>query len=432
MPVTIKLPHVRAESVSDRDSVQEPLALLEGACKSEYENCSEFLESSFSDFGRTIIPSPNGFVLGAIEACNNHHHLQLRPEDIWFAILTQFRFYLYRKTESQRWKFVTYRGKEELIMEPDVLDHHDVDFGLFAKFMSHEIDWYLSDRSKKYKDWVTPEFTTTTEQDKVVASVLFMGLMKDYFVYTCYLRCGLPSIALPGDWEESCGLPSVAFPEESSVTLLGEKTDCEGSFRLQSVTLLGEKSDWEEILRRLDKLEYCGDSLRTRFKPVITRFILSFENPDSDQVRSFWNQIAHKCELDSGPVCHYSGWISAFCHKPDRPGGNDLEQSPNMDTQEPFSLDGVVYDVIDSNDIPPGYASVPIKIVVFKTTYDAVMGAGSVGLRCTKSTAMRQHEDTLSAETGWWIFEKKPDEDTTKEKSPEPAAPDRMPGSLTE
>lgn len=397
MPVTIKLPNVRAQSVSDRDSVQGPLALLEGACKPEYQECSELLQSSFSDFTQTIIPSPNGFVLGAIEAYNNHHHLQLRPEDIWFAILSQLRFHFSQNKEQKRYQYVTHGGKEELIMESDALDHRDLDSEQFIRFMSHEMDKYTW--NTRLQDWAMPEFTTTTEQDKVVASVLLMGSLQYYFGYTCYSHCGLPS-----------------------------------------VTLLGEKTDWEEILRRLDKIEmlvYEMLEFGDRLKPIITRFILSFENPDSDQVRSFWNQIAHTCDMGSGPV-YYSGWISAFCFwNLDGTKIKYLEHNPNIESssgrtrnpQEPLSLDGVVYNAINSNDIPPGYMSMPIKIVVSGTTHDAVIVAGSVGLKCTKSTAMQQHEDTLSAETGCWIYEKKPDEDTAKEKSLEPAARDSVPGS---
>ena len=71
---------------------------------------------------------------------------------------------------------------------------------------------------KDLRDWVMPEFTTTTENDRVVASVAFMGAMSAYFDY-------------------------------------GGKTGC----GLQSVTLMGEQEDWEVILRKLEKVKTLGD-----------------------------------------------------------------------------------------------------------------------------------------------------------------------------
>lgn len=383
MPVTVEPCDVQVNFVSIRNAVQEPLDLLEGACKEEYQKCSKLLQYSFSGFAQTIKPSSNGFVRGAVEAYNNHHHLQLRPEDIWFAILSQISIYINHNPDEMRGKFVAHEGKKELVMITDEIHHHGIDFGPFAEFMSNEIEKYVVDPG--LKDWVMPEFTTTTEQDMIVASVLLMGSLKEYFGYKCDMRCGLPS-----------------------------------------VTLLGERTDWEEILRRLDKLKEFGDE-PTQFcallRPVITRFILSFDDPDSNEVRRFWNRIAHKCELQSGPT-FYSGWISAFCFwnldgkiehlKHNTNVEAEFSRGRTQNPQEPLSLDGVVYHAINSNNFPPGYSSVTIKIDVNREIVYALMVAGSVGLNCTKSTVMQQHEDTISAETGWWIFEKKDDDDTTK------------------
>lgn len=89
-----------------------------------------------------------------------------------------------------------------------------------------------------------------------------MGVVQKYFDYKCCLGCGLPS-----------------------------------------VTLLGERADWELILKRLDKLETFGAE-PTRFcallKPLVSRFVQSFEDPTSAEVIDFWQRIAHFEAMGSG------------------------------------------------------------------------------------------------------------------------------------
>lgn len=55
-----------------------------------------------------------------------------------------------------------------------------------------------------------------------------------------------------------------------------------------------------------------------------------------------------------------------------------------------------------------------MKIDVNREAVYTLMVAGSVGLNCTKNILMQKHKDIISAETGWWIFERKDDEETTK------------------
>lgn len=69
------------------------------------------------------------------------------------------------------------------------------------------------------RDWIMPNFSTMTETDTVVASVIMMADLQQYFKYQFDpIFCGLPS-----------------------------------------VTLLGEKADWQKIERRLEKLASFGE-----------------------------------------------------------------------------------------------------------------------------------------------------------------------------
>ena len=52
-------------------------------------------------------------------------------------------------------------------------------------------------------EWLIPNFSTTTENNRIVASINIMATLQKYFRYKFQLFCGLPSITLLGtanDW----------------------------------------------------------------------------------------------------------------------------------------------------------------------------------------------------------------------------------------
>lgn len=185
-----------------------------------------------------------------------------------------------------------------------------------------------------------------------------------------------------------------------------------------SVTLLGNKEDWELILMRLEKLKQYGEE-PTQFcnllQPVVSRFVKSFDNPTADETTGFWQRIAHYSRGGSGPS-YYSGWITAFCfwdkdgksmyrphHSPDRIADND----ETWYRLRALKLDGMVYHSITSDNVPPGYASVPVKVNDNGTEFQATMIAGSVATRYISSEGSGPDFDTIQPESGWWMFEKK-------------------------
>jgi hypothetical protein len=46
-------------------------------------------------------------------------------------------------------------------------------------------------------------FSATTDDDKMTANILMMGLMQSHFSYFCCLACGIPSITLLGEREDN-------------------------------------------------------------------------------------------------------------------------------------------------------------------------------------------------------------------------------------
>ncbi|MCJ1271018.1 hypothetical protein MMC22_010917 [Lobaria immixta] len=373
MPVTIHPASHGASIVSYRAQPSEDsLTLLKDACSKEYQECSELLQSSFdSQLQPVVYSSRNGFVHGVILAYSRHHHLRIRPEDVWFAILTQLSFYINKHAEELRGQFVSFEGKKELTVTFLSGNRHTVDFGVFAKEMSLQIEKNVVD--KELRAWIMPAFSTTTEHDVVVASVLLMGVVQKYFDFTCMIMCGLPS-----------------------------------------ATLLGERADWELILKRLDKLQTFGaepTQFCTLLKPVISWFVKSFDNPSSTEVISFWQRVAHVHNQGSGPT-FYSGWITAFCFWDQ--DGNSMYREGKSRRVPNLNLDGVIYHQIDSNEVPLGFSSVPVKVNDNGDEFDAMMVAGSVGIHCTSSGDELGQGlvglDTVAAKTGWWMFEKKSQE----------------------
>merc|ERR1712046_115824 len=54
-------------------------------------------------------------------------------------------------------------------------------------------------------EWLLPRFSTTTANDRVVASVSVMATLQAYFEYNFSLACGIPRVTLlgsPEDWRE--------------------------------------------------------------------------------------------------------------------------------------------------------------------------------------------------------------------------------------
>lgn len=190
-----------------------------------------------------------------------------------------------------------------------------------------------------------------------------MGATQEYFTYKCTTRCGLPS-----------------------------------------VTLLGERADWELILTRLDKLKEYGEE-PTQFynllKPVVSRFVNSFDGPSSKDTVEFWQQMAHH-DYGSGRD-HYSGWITAFCFWTNK--GKSLYQPPSPGSRGILKLDDAVYHIVHSGDVPPAYTAVPVNMDDNGDKFKATMVAGSVGMRYVKSKGGGSTFDTIQAESGWWMFD---------------------------
>ncbi|RMJ25517.1 hypothetical protein PHISP_03627 [Aspergillus sp. HF37] len=380
MPVTLTVAnHDAQEWHSPRVPTTEQL--LRGSCPEEYLQTRRVIQSSFDQQtlrDNHISASKHGFVRAVYHAYSQHHHLTLRPEDVWFSILSQLSFFINAHAEEVRSFFVAHEGKKELTVYGSGTIE-TADFGELAMNMTREIEKNVVD--PELRTWIMPAFSATTPSDRVVAAVLMMGGLQKYFEYTMVLRCGIPS-----------------------------------------VTLLGQRDDWSTMLAKLDRIPQLGAEPATfaqLLRPVLERFVASFDSPALPEVKDFWARCAHRYSGRSGPD-YLSGWITAFCFW-DADG-----RSLHHRGQRGCELDGVEFHLVDTKDIPSGFASVPVNVNNNGVMYDTKMVAGMVGIQATPNGQVggpavqseRPCLDSIQPVSGWWMYELMGGPKTDSEKRP--------------
>ncbi|KAF2833918.1 hypothetical protein CC86DRAFT_16634 [Ophiobolus disseminans] len=371
MPVTFKVADHESNTWS-RKKVASRDELFAQSCSKEARQSERIIHSSLSSHAFAnahITPSDNGFVHAVWYAYSHHHHLTIRPDDIWFAILSQLNFYINKNAEELRDHFVAHEGKKELVIE-DMGSMDTLDYGLFARKMTGLIQQNVKDPN--LRDWIMPTFSTTTVDDRSTAAVLMMGSLQAYFSYTSMCMCGIPSI-----------------------------------------TLLGNRDDYDDILSRLDKLEELGDQTKIfagLLRPILRNFIASFDEVMTAETKDFWTKIAHY-QGGSG-MSSLSGWVTAFCFW--RNDGVPLckrKHIPEDAGKSVLHLNSAIYHTVETSDIPSGFASVPVLVNDNGTIHRTKMVAGSLAISAVKSGDKDKNGeeklDTLKNLTGWVMYEVK-------------------------
>jgi hypothetical protein len=202
-----------------------------------------------------------------------------------------------------------------------------------------------------------PDFTTTTDNDIVIASMTMMATFKDYFDYRGRTGCGFPS-----------------------------------------VTLLGEEEDWKNMRRRLGLLTSgsYGERLTTWSKllvPMLDRFIA-----EDQDLKDFWLSVAHYSPSMSGQPKTFSGWMTAFMYF------QTDGKSRKWFGKEPLTLDGQIYPTIEQFSVPSGVIEVPVVIRAEEQGMECAttIVARSVGMEIVK---YGEEGTTVQPKSGWWMLE---------------------------
>lgn len=346
-PTTFKVAAKNPEQVRRCEEDGEPNTSVFSKLK-HYgsEHCTEILMET--PFPSTVQPtSENGFVHTVIDCYNHHHNLVIRPDDVWMAIVTQFSFYINKNAEEFRNKFVDFEGQKTLSVNINGT-LRSAPYDLFVTKMTEKIDENLVD--KTVKDWIIPNFSTTTSNDIVSCGIVFMATTKKYFKYECCLLCGIPNI-----------------------------------------TLEGTVADWKSILVRLKKLkEYNLGTWYDMLKPILKEFVAAKKKKPNTK---FWNRICDHYGGGSGPS-YISGWLTAFAVFDE--DGNWT----NVSNVHPFIVrkENSKYKrwlVIEIDKIPSGIVKVDVKIVDNDDEYQSVMFAGHVGYKVLDDNC------TFQPQIGW-------------------------------
>ena len=329
-----------------------------------------------------------------VESYNGHRALIIRPDDVWLAILTQFCFFVNGNAKALRSTFVAHEGKQELVIEA-VGTRYAMDPAYMAHQMTELMQEHITDKS--LREWIMPNFTTTTLADRSISAIVMMGTMKEYFSYMFHLTCGIPR-----------------------------------------VTIEGEKSDWEEILRHLEGLKKYSIQTNTWYhllRPIISRFVAAYNNPNAPENLAFWRKAVDRIGM-SGPRW-LSGWITAFCvfdpqgqwkgnkFKLAEEYDGDIKQTVNhwtLSAEEfastyihtegkPLTFDGFPYPRVDSDNIPCGYTYVDVKLDDNGKLFDTMFVAGSVGSQICPTEKRELFpngtRNTVRPLSAWWYFIKK-------------------------
>ncbi|KAE9387937.1 hypothetical protein BT96DRAFT_1025652 [Gymnopus androsaceus JB14] len=332
------------------------------------------LDHALSD--GVVVHQTNGLVNTLLKAYSAHHAVSIRPDDVWIAILTQFSFFVNANAEELRDKFVAHKGQKHLVVYA-VGTRYTVDFGSMAQQMTGLIRKNVKDPA--ICDWIRPNFTTTTDNDITVSSVVMMATMKKYFTYGFGITCGIPQ-----------------------------------------VTLEGTSDDWKLILARIEELKYYGPKLR-----------LAPDHPDNV---AFWGRVASEDHEGSG-MDYLGGWVNAFCVFDvdgkwlGREPGQELKNlAPDPIYEYHHSdqgyakkqigdrnliLDSVSYHRVGLEEIPISVAEVDVELNDNGLKFKTMMVAGLVGYQI--SDVKDVQTALLKPLPGWWMFIKRSQEDLDNE-----------------
>jgi hypothetical protein len=176
MPVIINPASHESNLITKAQGVEHARQILEEVGQRYH---GDILQSSFdNNIPPVLLAHKNGFVYAVATAYSKHHNLIIRPEDIWLSIISQFSFYVNKNAEELRGQFVAHEGQKYLKIVYENATRHTVDFADFALQISKLISANVVD--DEICKWITPDFSTTTKHDVVVASILMMGTLQKY------------------------------------------------------------------------------------------------------------------------------------------------------------------------------------------------------------------------------------------------------------
>ena len=268
----------------------------------------------------------NGLLGSMFTAYANHIPLTLRPDEVWLAITTAFAHYVETHAEKMRSQFVNHSDKEKLTvyMNGSLATSSEGFWTTFTTLMLEQMQKYTKD---DLREWLTPNFSTTTQKDRLVGQIVMMGAMKEYFSYHGVLSSALTKLTLQGSLE-----------------------------------------DWVNLRTRAEKLAVYGDELKAwseNLLPVLDQFVAAYKG---DVNEDFWQRMITYRRLGSGGQKKFRGWFLVFA-----PFGEEGDYLLNPKQQ--IDETGIYATILDEM-IFHATVSVPVDLNDNGTRHDLVFWAG--------------------------------------------------------
>lgn len=215
----------------------------------------------------------NGLIEAILSSYSYHLPLEIRPDDVFLAIVAILGIYIENNHEKMKGIFVDEMDDTEKVsvcIPDNYLEQEEGWWVLKLKEVADETKKLI--KNKEFCSWVKPSFSTTDKMDEVLSNLLFMNSMKKYLSFHFVIWCGIPK-----------------------------------------VTLKGELKDWYDLQKKVSYLnEGFGQDISNWAKLldyVIGEFIASYKG---EQKNSFWeNAVVAGGRCGSGhSTC--SGWINVF------------------------------------------------------------------------------------------------------------------------
>jgi hypothetical protein len=284
-----------------------------------------------------VYVSQDSFVHGVIDAGIQHQHLIIRPEDVWFTILTQLNFWLRR--------FQLLDDSPAKAPKPHI-------WGEFTWAMEKLMEDEVVSKDKTGSlGWLGTNFSTKAWTDQTIANALFVA--------------------------SSVPAPS---PASREIVLAGE-------IGIPSITLSGVQSDWELLVQKLNKLEGLGGqpaSYSHRLRPILKRFVMTFQEPNSREAREFWDNAIIQRSQSSPDLSHVlTGWLGGFIYWD--PAGYTIEHDTHPNPRDAqMTLDKSMLPWHRLRDLPSAYSSLRMCWMddrLSSTDIDLVAGMMAKGVR---------------------------------------------------
>jgi len=145
----------------------------------------------------SLIFKLHGFVQALHIAFANHITLSIKPDDIYHIMLEVISSIVNENPEKYRKNLVTFEGKVELKVIRNQFQRNIIlnDWeSCFPEFREK-----ISEFSKINTNL---EFSSSTNIDTLISSVLIMDTFKEYFEYSVCTLCGIPTIKIIGSLED--------------------------------------------------------------------------------------------------------------------------------------------------------------------------------------------------------------------------------------